>query len=71
VTIVELITELQKYAPDTLVVVSGYEGGYSNPSKVSLIPVIKHAQDYFGDYEEFDSWWHDGELPILSVAIER
>ncbi len=53
----ELIVELQKHDPDTLVLVSGYEGDYESSIVVlkEEVHYNKHSS-YFGDYEEWDSY---------------
>lgn len=67
-----LIKALEKLDPDTLVLVSGYEGGFESDFTVKLKKVYKHKTDYFGDYE--DAEYRDSEEtePVVSaVTIER
>jgi len=53
-TIKELIEELNKYNPDTLVMVNGYEGGYDDISNIGLeydIVLNYHTASYYGSHE--------------------
>ena len=52
-TVSELINELQNFAPDTKVVVRGYEDGYNDILRLNPIK-IKKAQEthwYVGEYD--------------------
>jgi hypothetical protein len=50
----ELIEQLQKVDPETLVVVCGYEGGYSTPKTAKIINITgPHNKEwYYGNYED-------------------
>jgi hypothetical protein len=50
----ELIVELQKLDPETLVLVDGYEGGYTNPYTADQIEVCGPFDRawYYGEYED-------------------
>lgn len=52
-TIRELINELEGYDPDTPVVVSGYEGGFSDANSVRTILLERdvHTDWYYGPHE--------------------
>lgn len=50
----ELIAELQKLPPDTVVYVPGYENGLDDITKTELVQVKRDVQLtnwYFGDHE--------------------
>jgi hypothetical protein len=70
----DLIEQLSKYNPETLVLVSGYEGGLESGIFVSEQEVHKYDMPYMGDYEN----WYDYEKEtqpdekfIKAVTIER
>ena len=50
----ELIVELQKLDPETLVLVDGYEGGYATPSVTDQIKVCGpfNRAWYYGEYDD-------------------
>ena len=52
----ELIEQLQKLDPETLMVVRGYEGGYSIPQSTKLINITgPHDNEwYYGNYNDCD-----------------
>ncbi|MDP2337643.1 MAG: hypothetical protein Q8N05_14605 [Bacteroidota bacterium] len=53
----ELIQELQKLSPDTIVVVRGYEDGYNEISNIRQVK-IKHdpnAEWFYGEYADCNS----------------
>jgi hypothetical protein len=62
VRVKELIEKLQKYDPETMVVVNGYEGGYDEIEEVEEIKLQLNVNEawYYGkhesaiDNEEFD-----------------
>jgi len=49
----ELIEQLQKFDPEMLVMVQGYEGGIDAPGKLYQTPVRLNVHDewYYGDHE--------------------
>lgn len=55
----ELIEELQKYDPETLVVTRGYEDGYDGVTRVRALglSLVTNPREWEGDYEssEFGS----------------
>jgi hypothetical protein len=53
----ELIEQLQKFDPETLVMVDGYEGGYSDILELHKIPIkLNYHKDwYYGKHEECDA----------------
>ena len=62
-TVRSLIEDLQKYDPDTLVVVDGYENGYEDP-KVYAVNISKRDDErpyYSGVYG-------DGEFPAVILS---
>lgn len=61
----ELIIELQKIAPDTKIVVRGYEDGYNDISELKTVKIKATP----------DSNWYDGEYDVSAeedavVAID-
>ena len=52
----DLITELQKYDPEFLVLVSGYEGDYEEEIEVYQIDVHPHDHAYFGSHEKWEDY---------------
>jgi hypothetical protein len=50
----ELIDVLQKLAPDTLIIVNGYEGDYNVPMGAEQIYVTgpNKTEWYYGDYKK-------------------
>ena len=61
----ELIEELQKFDPETIVVVDGYETGFDEIKEVHLIDKLKKLPPekayYDGEYQEAGllTWNHD------------
>ncbi len=55
-TVKELIQQLQKCDPETLILVDGYESGFSDISKIREIKVELnvHTEEYNGPHEETD-----------------
>jgi len=53
----DLIEELQKYDPETVLVTPGYEGGLDYVRQVEEIIMALNVNDawYYGDHEEVDS----------------
>lgn len=52
-TIKDLIEKLQALSPDTLVLIDGYEGGYSDIGNPRIISVRLnvHEEDYYGPHD--------------------
>jgi hypothetical protein len=52
-TVRELITELQQFPDDTLVVVDGYEGGVYPPKKPRTAKAVLNVnpESYYGSHE--------------------
>jgi len=49
----ELIAILEQHNPEYMVVVDGYEGGYSDPNISELeLNLNVNDSEYFGDHEE-------------------
>ncbi len=70
----DLIRELQKYDPETLVLVSGYEGGFQSKINVGKYDVHRCDHFYFGDYEEWDEYnkGSEPEEPYEeAICVER
>jgi hypothetical protein len=65
----ELIKQLKKFDQDRVVVVSGYEGGYSDPIICEVFVVLGRSVRYEGDHSEPDSW--DKEWETVCVGILR
>jgi len=55
----ELIEQLQKFDPETLVMVDGYEGGYSDISDIYKVPIKLnyHKHWYYGKHEEANEYF--------------
>lgn len=49
----ELIEELKQYDPETMVVINGYEGGYSEVKEMSEVDLMKNINNewYYGPHE--------------------
>lgn len=49
----ELIEELKQYDPETMVVINGYEGGYSEVKEMSVVDLMKNINKewYYGPHE--------------------
>lgn len=59
----ELIQELQKLAPETQIVIRGYEDGFNNILKLIERKIAPHSNqeaDYYGEFEETN----DGSFAI-------
>lgn len=65
-TVAELIEKLQKFPPNTRVVVCGFdESGYDDPGeprKVSIVQIHDYPDAHYGKYR--DEKWLNGERPI-------
>jgi len=66
----ELIELLQKVDPETLVVVCGYEGGYSTPKSAKTI-TITGPHDNAWYYGEYDDCYNDNEEKIEAFLVSR
>ena len=69
----ELIEKLQKFDPETLIMVEGYEGGIDYPSEPYSTPVRLnvHTDDwYYGDHELHRAT-DDGQPDCIAVVIPR
>ena len=68
-TISELITELQKYPQDIMVVVNGYEGGYVEKINIhgGFIKLNVNKQEYYGPHDDADI----GEKGLAVAVISR
>jgi len=55
-TVGELIKQLKKFDPETMVVVCGYEGGYKDGLILSTISIVLNVYDkwYYGPHKECD-----------------
>ena len=69
-TIEELITELNKYPPETVVLVDGYEQGYDDID-FTLVPDItqdlEHA-NYEGRYCKVSDLWEEDVLKYVTMT---
>ena len=66
----ELIELLQKIDPDTLVVVCGYESGYSTPKSTKTISVTgPHDNPWY--YGEYNDCKNDNSEKIESLLLDR
>ena len=63
-TVKELITELQKQPPDTRVVVSGYEQGFDDISRLASISIAPKP-----NAKEWEGLWQDEESGELAVLL--
>jgi hypothetical protein len=66
----ELIEILQKEDPETLVVVCGYEGGYSTPKSAKTINITGPHDNawYYGEYDDCDN---DNKEKIEAFLLGR
>ena len=54
----ELIQKLQEVAPETQIVIRGYEDGFNNIQKFierKIVPHSKQKADYYGEFEETEN----------------
>ena len=71
----DLIRELQKYNPEELVLVSGYEGGFESGIRVRVIDV--HEQSgisvfgNYGEWEAYDKRTEPEEKFVVAIFVER
>ena len=68
-TVNELIAELQKHPPETRVVVSGYEQGFDDVSRLASISIARKP-----NAKEWEGLWQDegsGELAVLLFGRGR
>ena len=66
----ELIEELQKLDPDTIVLVNGYEGGYAVPVGTKQIDVCgPFKREWY--YGEYDDCKEDELLKTKAFLIDR
>lgn len=76
-TVGELIIELQKFDPQTMIVVSGYEGGYTENVGIFEKEIYLNVFDecYYGHHgDEFDASYRKKETPyekVNAVVISR
>jgi len=72
-TVGELIGKLKEFDPSTLLLVSGYEGNYESGVVVSKRAVMKYELAYHGDYDDYDTFFSEGEdvSPVEAVVIAR
>jgi len=68
-TVNELIAELRKQPPESRVVVSGYEEGFDDISRLSSISIVPkpNAKEYEGRWQDEES----GEPAILLFGRGR
>jgi hypothetical protein len=68
-TVNELIAELRKHPPETRVVVSGYEEGFDDISRIATISITPkpNAKEYEGLWQDEES----GESAILLFGRGR
>lgn len=61
----ELIDKLQTYPPETMVVVSGYEGGVHEVNHPELIKIKTNVNTawYYGEHEQDEK----GDTPALHI----
>ena len=66
----ELIEELQKLDPDTIVLVDGYEGGYAVPKRTKQIEVSGpfKREWYYGEYDDYNK---EELLKIQAILLSR
>ena len=66
----ELIEQLQKLDPDTIVLVDGYEGGYAIPVTMKQIDVSGpfKREWYYGEYDDYKE---DDLLKTKAFLIHR
>lgn len=62
----ELIEQLQKFDPEQIIVVDGYESGYDEVKKIEYITGLSYWPKLHGDKH-----WYDGEYQkVKSLGIE-
>ena len=71
-TVKELISKLESFDPNMLVVVDGYEGGYDDPQEPHRIPVILnfHTESYYGKHGS-PFFFRDKNADCEAVLIPR
>lgn len=72
-TVQELINILQTHPADMRVVVDGCEGGFSDPTKPSIINISLDVEEYKGcwHYGPHDYAEPDDQAPIQALLIPR
>ena len=70
----ELIRELQQLAPDTHIIIRGYEDGYNdilqlNPRRI--IPHPEQKRDYYGEYTDADKKNETGVIRAVELYGEN
>ena len=63
-TVNELIAELQKHPPQTRVIVSGYEQGFDDISRLAIISIAPKA-----NAKEWEGLWQDEESGEPAVLL--
>lgn len=66
----QLILKLQKYDPESVVVVEGYEGGYCDPMVCETIAVLGRTKPYEGDHD-YAYAYDDPALKTMCVLIAK
>ena len=69
--VVDLVEKLSQFDPDTLVLVSGYEGNYESGIVVFGQAVMKRETAYHGDYDDFDAFEGERVDSIDAVVVAR
>ena len=68
-TVAELIAVLQQQPPDAVVVVDGYEGGFSDPDVHWADALIGVEYPYGGLHSEASRWDIEDGKPITRVVV--
>jgi hypothetical protein len=69
----ELITQLQAFDPELMVVVSGYEGGVTETSQTELVTIALNVNTswYYGAHEVvYGDDKHEGHEMVLAIRID-
>ncbi|WBU42680.1 MULTISPECIES: hypothetical protein [Marinobacter] len=67
----ELIVQLRKLRPETLVLVEGYETGFDDIVELTPEKVVRyrHAQEWDGEYQTLDRFSNTGTERLKAVVI--
>ena len=70
-TVKELIIEMEKLDPKMQVMVRGYEGGYNEVKKISMLEVVEQEEKlwWYGDYDlACDSNDSENKLTVIYIS---
>lgn len=69
----DLIKELQELDQESMVIISGYEGGYSEVSSAAQkqIALGVHKSWYYGSHEIIEDDYHKSEYPETRYKLEQ